>query len=98
MIIARSFVVENNQLKREDYGFDNSFVNRFFNGYQLITEKSFKRGSVCGCVFNLFFLKKLIENSPLGLKLAEATLFLPLFLYFSQQFPFYDQSSYWLIG
>jgi len=94
MIIARSFVVENNQLKREDYGFDNSFVNRFFNGYQLITEKSFKRGSVCGCVFNLFFLKKHNVHFPTGLKIGEDSLFIALIHLYSQQITFVDQIFY----
>lgn len=94
MIVARSFIYERGKISAERYNFDESFLNRTFSGYKLISEKSYKRGSVCGCIFNHDFLKENELNFPLFLKIGEDSLFMSLVQLYVQQVSFIDQKFY----
>lgn len=94
MIIARSFIFESGQIQKERYKFSESFLNRTFNGYELISEKLYKRGSVCGCIFNRDFLRENELNFPLFLKIGEDSLFMSLVQLYVQQILFIDQKFY----
>lgn len=94
MIVARSFIHERGQISTERYKFDESFLNRNFSGYKLISEKSYKRGSVCGCIFNHDFLKENELSFPLFLKIGEDSLFMSLVQLYVQQVSFIDQPFY----
>ncbi|PRX42476.1 glycosyltransferase [Salegentibacter salegens] len=58
VIIARAFTYEKGKIKKEKYKFDDSFLEVTFDGYRLITEKSYKRGTVWGCLFKRDFLEQ----------------------------------------
>lgn len=94
MIIARSFIYESGQLTTERYGFDKSFLNQVFNGYKVISEKGYKRGSVCGCIFKNSFLKTYEIKFPLGLSIGEDSIFMLLVQLYVQQISFVDQTFY----
>jgi glycosyltransferase involved in cell wall biosynthesis len=94
VIIARSYTTDGKTLKKEKYGFDKSFLNRNFNGYELLADKSYKRGSVCGCVFNHDFLKTNQIRFPLGLKIGEDSIFFSLVYLHARYFSFIDQIFY----
>ncbi|PKR80299.1 hypothetical protein CW751_10635 [Brumimicrobium salinarum] len=94
LIIARSFVEKEDKLKKEDYGFDSSFLDKSFSGYELITQKSYLRGSVCGCLFNTHFLKENRIEFPHDLKIGEDSIFITLVHLYSQYIVFIDQIFY----
>lgn len=94
MIIAQSFIYERGQIKNEKYKFDQSFLNRTFDGYKLIIEKSYKRGSVWGCIFKSDFLKMNQLNFPLGLKIGEDSIFISIVHLYVQHISFIDQTFY----
>jgi len=94
MIIARSYKNEKGKIKKENYKFDSSFLNRTFDGYSLISEKSYKRGSVCGCFFKRDFLKQNNLSFPIGLKNAEDSIFISLVLLYIERISFIDQIFY----
>lgn len=94
MLIARSFVYEKEELKRENYKFDNSFLGQNFNGYELITQKFYKRGSVCGCIFNTGFLRQNKVRFPKNIKIGEDSIFVSFVHLYSQHIAFSDQIFY----
>lgn len=94
MIIARSHIFTNGEVKSERYSFDESFFNRTYSGYELIVEKSYKRGSVCGCVFKREFLRTNELGFPLGLKIGEDSIFISLVHLYLQNAAFIDQKFY----
>nr|WP_299201949.1 glycosyltransferase [uncultured Brumimicrobium sp.] len=94
MLIARSFVYKNGETKSERYKFDETFLEKSFDGYELITDKSYKRGSVCGCIFNTNFLKINKIKFPLDLKIGEDSIFITLVHLYSQYIVFIDQIFY----
>jgi glycosyltransferase involved in cell wall biosynthesis len=94
MMIARSFKNKDGVIKSENYKFDESFLATTFDGYSLMTEKSYKRGSVCGCFFKPNFLKKNKLKFPIGLKIGEDSLFISLVYLYAQQISFVDQAFY----
>lgn len=94
MIVARSFIYETGQISTERYKFNESFLNRTFDGYKLIAEKSYKRGSVCGCVFKRYFLIINELSFPLGLKIGEDSIFMSLVYLYIQNVSFIDQKFY----
>lgn len=94
MIIAKSFIFKSRQTKTERYKFDKTFLDKNFDGYKLITEKSYKRGSVCGCLFKLNFLKENKLYFPIGLKNGEDSLFMSLVYLYAKDIFFQDQIFY----
>lgn len=96
MIIAQSFIYETGLIKNEEYKFDQSFLDRTFDGYKLIIEKSYKRGSVWGCIFNRAFLNKNKLCFPMGLKNGEDSIFIALVYLYVQHISFIDQTFYLL--
>jgi glycosyltransferase involved in cell wall biosynthesis len=94
IIISRSFISKDGVIKRENYTFDESFLTKTFDGYALISEKFYKRGSVCGCFFKRTFLKKNKLEFPIGLKIGEDSLFISLAHLYAQQIFFVDQVFY----
>tara|TARA_R110002072_G_scaffold224998_1_gene382114 strand:+ start:35089 stop:36084 length:996 start_codon:yes stop_codon:yes gene_type:complete len=94
MIIARSYKNGGNLLKNENYKFDASFLSRTFNGYNLIVGKSYKRGSVCGCIFKRDFLKVNQLKFPLGLTIGEDSIFISLVHLYIKKIYFIDQILY----
>lgn len=94
MIIARSFKYEDKQLKGENYIYDESYLHQTFEGYNLIVEKSYKRGSVCGCLFKNNFLKKNELYFPLGLKIGEDSIFISLVHLYVKRISFIDEIFY----
>ncbi|PRY88366.1 glycosyltransferase family 2 protein [Mongoliibacter ruber] len=94
MIIARSFKFQNGDIEEEKYNFDQSYFKKQFEGFDLIVEKSYLRGSVCGCIFNLNFLKKNRIKFPEGLANMEDSIFISLVHLYIKQIIFVDQKFY----
>ena len=94
ILIARSFIYKKQHLEYERYTFDRSFLNKTFTGYKVITQKLYKRGSVCGCFFKGDFLKKNELIFPLGLKIGEDSIFMSLVHLYAQKVSFIDQIFY----
>ena len=94
MVIARSYTYEKGQIKTERYKFDESFLNKTFSGYELITAESYKKGSIWGCIFNRDFLNKNKLIFPLGLRIGEDSIFISLVHLYAQHIHFIDQIFY----
>ena len=96
MIIAKSFIYKNGKTKEERYKFDETFLAKTFDGYNLITEKNYKRGSVCGCIFKVNFLKENKLYFPIGLKNGEDSIFMSLVYLYVKDVFFLDQIFYFV--
>jgi|SRR5690554_38269 len=94
MVIARSYIYERGIMKSERYKFNDTFLEKTFNGYELIKDHFYKRGSVCGCIFNNNFLKENKIKFPLNLKIGEDSIFVSLVHLYSQHIAFIDQVFY----
>lgn len=58
ILIARSFIHNEQKIDKERYAFDKKNINRTFNGVSLFVGQKYGRGSVCGCLFNKKFIDK----------------------------------------
>src|SRR5690554_3547896 len=94
MVIARSYIYERGIMKSERYKFSDTFLEKTFNGYGLIKDHFYKRGSVCGCIFNNNFLKENNIKFPLDLQNGEDSIFISLVHLYSQQIIFIDKVFY----
>lgn len=94
MIVAKSFLYHRSQIKNERYEFDDSFLDRAFDGYNLIIEKAYIRGSVCGCIFNREFLLINKLRFPVGVMIGEDGIFISLVHLYAQNISFVDQIFY----
>lgn len=94
MIIARSFTYDKGEKKKERYRFDNSFLDTNFDGYEVISKKSYKRGSIGGCIFNRDFLKNNKLRFPLGLNNGEDSIFISLVYLYVHHILFIEHTFY----
>lgn len=78
LLIAKSYKSEKGKKTEENYPFDQRFLKEEYSGYRLFVEKSYKRGSVCGCILKKDFLKRNVIRFPVGLQNAEDSIFMTL--------------------
>lgn len=94
ILIAKSFAFADGKKTKEKHPFNNSFLQKTYGGYDLIVKKSYKRGSVCGCLFKNEYLEQNNLKFPLGLWNAEDSIFMSLNHLFVKKLQFIDLPFY----
>jgi len=75
ILVARSFINDGNNVGKEQYVFEPSFVGKIFNGVTVAIDRNYRRGSVWGAVYNRLFLVSNEILFPIGLKNGEDSIF-----------------------
>ncbi len=88
IIFAKSYHFEEQNKLREKYPFDSTFLERKYGGYELITTKFYRRGSVCGGIFKRSFFERKQLRFPAGLKNGEDSIFISLCYCYAEKIRF----------
>lgn len=94
IIIARSFINDGLNLGKEEQAFDNAYTNKVNSGIEIAVNKSYKRGSVCGVVYNRNFLLANNLTFPPNIRNGEDTIFSTLATIYANKVQFVDIHFY----
>lgn len=94
ILIAQSFRHQDGIRTKENYGFARLFLDSQFDGYELLASKNYKRGSVCGAIFNSSFIRRNGIVFPKKLKNGEDSIFMSLCYLYAQKIVFAEVIFY----
>ena len=94
LVIARSFINQNEQLVTERYPFNKDWTEFFYNGVDLVIDKGYIRGSVCGVIFRNDFLRSHDILFPQGISNGEDSIFFSQCIIYAEKVTFANVHFY----
>jgi len=94
LLIGRSYITDNNSLKREVYSFDSSFFSKKIEGVELLLKHNYGKGSVWGAAFRRDFLKTHTLKFNNNLKNGEDSIFMIMCFLYAKNIQFSDMILY----
>lgn len=96
-IISRSYLFNGKNLIEERYPFTSSYLNKTFDGIELVLKYNYKHGSAYACIFNRKFLSDHDIMFPENIKNGEDSIFTTLAHIYAKRVRFVDVDFYRVI-